>query len=394
MYLREDGEREMCELISVIVPVFNVSAYLKQCVESIRNQTYRELEIILVDDGSTDDSGLICDEYMNLDSRIKVLHQENSGLVSARNAGLRIATGKYVGFVDSDDYIEPDMYEKLCLALENYDVDFVESKFDQDGIKPCMDVEDGVIDFNEVNRSEYICKKILEKQEVIFSLCTKLFRAELIKEASYSRPSEQSYGEDVLCLCRYILKCNRFYLCNDVFYHYRIRQDSISHPDWITLCVEEAKLFAYIMDFFRENDLLHSCGFSEKKHYLNSLLYLFSLDGQPLGIHGERYHFPDVKLLRDKNIVIYGAGRVGKDYYSQISKYECCYIAAWIDSNWEELQNKGINVGSIDQLFTIEYDYVVIAVKNQEKADEIKEQLQEMGIDNSKVIWETPIQLR
>ena len=97
-------------LISIIVPVYNVEPYLNKCLDSIVNQTYKKLEIILIDDGSTDNSGLICDEYASKDNRIIVVHQKNKGLSAARNVGLNIAKGDYIAFVDSDDFIEKDMY--------------------------------------------------------------------------------------------------------------------------------------------------------------------------------------------------------------------------------------------------------------------------------------------
>ena len=100
-------------MISVIVPIFGVENYLKRCVDSIIAQTYKELEIILVDDGSPDNCPKICDEYAISDSRVKVVHKQNGGLMSARQAGLRVANGEYVTFVDGDDWIEPDMYQKI-----------------------------------------------------------------------------------------------------------------------------------------------------------------------------------------------------------------------------------------------------------------------------------------
>ena len=109
----------MKELISIIVPIYNVEKYIHKCIESIINQTYKNLEIILVDDGSPDNCGNICEEYAKNDSRIKVIHKENNGLSSARNAGLEICKGDYIGFVDSDDYIELNMYEVLINALKN-----------------------------------------------------------------------------------------------------------------------------------------------------------------------------------------------------------------------------------------------------------------------------------
>lgn len=105
-------------MISVIVPVYNVAAYLDRCVESIVNQTYADLEIILVDDGSPDQCGAMCDDWAKRDKRIKVVHKENGGLSGARNAGIEVASGDYIGFVDSDDWIEPEMYRDLLEAVE------------------------------------------------------------------------------------------------------------------------------------------------------------------------------------------------------------------------------------------------------------------------------------
>ena len=111
--------------LSVIVPIYNVEQYLKKCLNSIVNQTYKDLEIILVDDGSPDGCPQLCDEYASLDNRIKVIHKKNGGLSSARNAGLDIATGDYVTFVDSDDYLETDIYEKVINIFEDHSADIV-----------------------------------------------------------------------------------------------------------------------------------------------------------------------------------------------------------------------------------------------------------------------------
>lgn len=129
--------------ISVIVPVYKVEGYLRRCVQSILDQTFKELEVILVDDGSPDGCGAICDDFAARDSRVKVIHKENGGLSDARNAGLDAATGEYIGFVDSDDHIEPTMYEALLGALEEAEADlsicnfaFVDEENVADGITP------------------------------------------------------------------------------------------------------------------------------------------------------------------------------------------------------------------------------------------------------------------
>lgn len=111
-------------MISVIVPVYNVEEYLPTCIESILNQTYKDLEILLIDDGSTDNSGRICDEYAKRDNRCIVIHQPNKGVYNARNTGLEHVKGEYISFIDSDDYIHPQMLEILYETLQKEDYDF------------------------------------------------------------------------------------------------------------------------------------------------------------------------------------------------------------------------------------------------------------------------------
>jgi glycosyltransferase involved in cell wall biosynthesis len=125
------------DLISVIVPIFNVEAYLRPCIESILASTYTTLQIILVNDGSTDHSGEICDEYTRKDTRIEVIHQKNAGLSPARNSGMKAAKGKYISFIDGDDYIHPQMYEVLLEALQegNYSFSMILGKQVYDNIR-------------------------------------------------------------------------------------------------------------------------------------------------------------------------------------------------------------------------------------------------------------------
>lgn len=122
-------------LISIIVPVYKVEQYLSKCVDSILNQTYENLEVILVDDGSPDNCGNICDEFASKDDRVRVIHKKNGGLSSARNAGIDVARGEYFGFVDSDDWIEPEMYEMLLSAARKYDAKVAYGgRYDVDGV--------------------------------------------------------------------------------------------------------------------------------------------------------------------------------------------------------------------------------------------------------------------
>ena len=119
--------------ISVIVPVYNTEKYLNRCIDSILAQTFTDFELLLIDDGSTDSSGKICDDYAAKDSRVKVLHKENGGVSRARNLGIDNAQGEYLSFIDSDDYIRPEMYEKLAKIIDIYGVDLVCSNLEQNG---------------------------------------------------------------------------------------------------------------------------------------------------------------------------------------------------------------------------------------------------------------------
>ena len=119
----------MNDRISVIIPVYNVAAYLPQCLDSVLSQDHRDLEVILIDDGSPDDSGVICDAYAAADSRVKVIHQKNGGAAAAKNAGLRTATGEYLSFVDSDDYLEPDVYGYMLAVLKESGADAAHFNF-------------------------------------------------------------------------------------------------------------------------------------------------------------------------------------------------------------------------------------------------------------------------
>lgn len=150
------------DLISIVVPVYNVEKYVKYCVESIVNQKYNNLEIILVDDGSTDNSGKICDEYSKLDNRIKVIHKENGGLADARNVGISYATGEYIGFVDSDDYIHPDFYQTLYDLLLDNNADISECQFLRIAVEKIEDAKNILDSENSKVVNEYKIEKNID----------------------------------------------------------------------------------------------------------------------------------------------------------------------------------------------------------------------------------------
>lgn len=185
----------MEELISIIIPVYNVEEYLSACLKSVIGQTYKNLEIIVVDDGSTDKSGMICDEYCNRDNRITVIHKKNGGLSDARNAGLKAAKGQYIGFVDSDDWIAPEMYEILYQSCKMYEADISFARYKDVAMEACQDdfIDDSHESKNDsrlVVRSEQYLESILTENGVIesnWSVWVRLYKATVIKELRFEK---------------------------------------------------------------------------------------------------------------------------------------------------------------------------------------------------------------
>ena len=238
----------MKDLISVIVPVYNVEEYIRECLDSIINQTYKKLEIILVDDGSTDKSGEICEEYRAKDNRIKVIHQENAGLSDARNAGIEIAVGNYIQFIDSDDYIDDDMIETLYnLIIENdADISMCSNYILKDGIKSC-----------ECSNKKYIydrreaLKEILIDETVRSYSWNKLAKKELFDEIRF--PSKRVF-EDVLTTPKLFEKSNKVVFLDTPKYYYRQRNGSILNKQTKQLRLQYINAAMEINQFIKEKE--------------------------------------------------------------------------------------------------------------------------------------------
>lgn len=171
--------------ISIIVPVYNIIEYLPRCVESLRKQTYDKIEILLVDDGSTDGTSALCDALAAEDVRIRVFHKQNGGSSSARNLGIQEATGEYLGFVDSDDYVEPDMYERLLQAIETTHLPIAQTgrdEIDPEG-KKLPNICEPVTERQEIPAKEFLRELLMHRGDCSF--CTKLVRRDLFEEEGF-----------------------------------------------------------------------------------------------------------------------------------------------------------------------------------------------------------------
>lgn len=225
------GEKSMKNIkanISVIIPVYNVEKYLSECLDSVVNQTYKNLQIILVDDGSTDFSGKICDEYAEKDNRITVVHQKNAGAGAAKNTGLELIEGDYFSIIDSDDYIELDMYEKMVNSLEKYNADIVQCLFRNVFVNDSFDRKYKIkSNYPKVLTSKRFLKEYLyDWKYAIFA--NKVFKSSLLKDIRF--PVGRKIDDEFFT---YKLVCNAKKVVNidNILYNYRMRKTSVMNEN-------------------------------------------------------------------------------------------------------------------------------------------------------------------
>lgn len=254
--------------ISVIVPIYKVEKYLRQCIDSILNQTLKELEIILVDDGSPDKCPLICDEYAQKDSRVIVIHKENAGLGAAYNTGIRIAKGQYIGFVEPDDWIEPEMYEVMYKNAIFYNTDATKCGFwEYNSINPSKNRNrQGILGF-VCNEPKGAFK--IEEYPLLCayhsSIWSYIYKSEFVKKIKFVETKggaayvDAPFGFEVLC------KANRLSIVPRSFYHWRLENHGNS------VSITDQRVLAMADRFLEAKDILKRTG---KYHLLKEIFYL------------------------------------------------------------------------------------------------------------------------
>jgi len=282
-------------IISVIVPVYNVEKYLKRCIDSILNQTFKEFELILVNDGSTDNCGKICDMYKRKDKRIRVIHKENGGLSSARNAGLDIAKGKYIAFVDSDDYINKNMYDILYSNLIKTDADIslcnFEYVYDNNNFSVNQSIDN--YDYLIFNNIEALNKLYSENNTNIVVAWNKLYKKELFEGLRYT---EGRIHEDEFIIHELLYKSKKIVCTNAELYYYLKRQGSITQCDFNLKKLDVVYAFKERVEFFREKKLTE-LQFKAQRVYI----YSFFLNYYKAKIKLDNCNEELIKLKNDYN---------------------------------------------------------------------------------------------
>lgn len=379
--------------VSVIVPVYNAEKYLKKCLESLENQNLQNLEIICVDDGSTDESLQILGEYAKRDSRFKVIHKENGGLVSARKAGVSLASGQYIGYVDSDDWVEPEMYETLYQTAERTQADLISSGYYFEGnyVTEHYDgIPEGLYDGSGMAyvRENTIYNMDREEVGLRGSLCCKLFRADLVKRVQETVSDRLSFSEDKICVLSYVLECDKVYILKQAFYHYIAHPSSMVHAADIRYLISVNEVYQSFIKMY-EHPAFTASMRMQAEIYMTELLYK-GINSR-LGFENSNLFWLDPYYLDDipqrARVALYGSGALGRAYVRQLTVRGDIVLVGCVDPSCEGKKQDDMEIYAPDKLRCWNYDIVLIAIKNRNKAAEVIEELIEMGILREKIRW-------
>lgn len=378
--------------ISVIVPIYRIEKYLPACIDSLLQQSFSDFEMILVNDGSPDNCPKICDDYAKLDARIKVVHKKNGGLLSARKEGLKNAQGKYIAFVDGDDWVDKFYLDTLFKLADVNDADLVVTghyrEFDGkiETIKPKIA---GVYDENEL-KSSIIPNAIYTgdfcEHGVSTYVWNKLYKRELLKQVLFDVPNEIIMGEDAAITYSYLSISKSLVISRIPLYYYRQRNDSIVKS------IENPKTEYYrlglLMNLLK---LKLSAVLDEQtlnkqiKYYLYSQILVRS-GGLILDDYGDILFNPFLKVNRNSKVVVYSSGSFGQHILSTNVKANFFKVIEWIDIDFHDIIIGGNSVNPISSITNGEFEYLIIATINPSTYASIKKELALMGIDENKIV--------
>ena len=265
--------------VSIILPVYNVAPYLRQSLDSIIAQTLSDIEIICVDDGSTDESGQILDEYKEKDERIKVIHKKNAGTGAARNDGLKIATGECIGFVDPDDWILPNMYERLYNLLQDKGLDIV--MFTPDVYNDKTGKHEGFLYFQDSNFPKFLDDKVFNKDDISpfsYPMCVwnKLYRKRLFDENNIEFAEGLDF-EDHKVIFKSLFTAKRIYFIREKLYVYRHSREGSILSDNDTRMFDHIKIYDIVENILKETGNWEKFHLDFLRYKVHNILYYYTM---------------------------------------------------------------------------------------------------------------------
>lgn len=376
-------------VLSIIIPLYNQIDYIEQCISSVQKQDYFDFDIIIVDDGSTDGSGELCDKIAQKDSRITVIHQENRGLVQARFTGLNNCKTEYATFVDSDDFILENAYKSaikwmdLGVEVISYDI---ARYFDDNKIKYDRDP------FDEGRYDRYAIEKRIHPNLIWnfdkncigmdCSLCVRIIKTELLKRAYENSTYNSYFGEDAAIVYPIYKDLTDLVIIHECYYMHRQRVSVL--PSYITkneYFDDVTNLYKHLLSHFDEKIIL----FRKQIEYH----YMYSVELRKK-IYNDYHWLPDYlfpfnKVECGKKVVLYGAGEIGTAYFRQVNKLKYTSDLLWVDKNYLYLDNPDIK--NPQEIKNYKFDYIVIAIGNPEICDDVKSWLvNEMSVDEKTIV--------
>lgn len=378
-------------LVSIIIPVYNAEPYIRRCLDSAARQTYKNIELIVVDDGSTDASAAICDEYAQSDKRIKVIHKANGGLVSARKAGIIQAAGQYTAYLDDDDWIEPHMYEDLVREITKHRADIVTSglyrEYNGLTVQEHDYVPEGAYGRKEIEHNIMpVCMDWGDfyKAGINMHLYNKLFKRELLVRNQRNTDDIVTWGEDGAVVYPCVLEAEKIVITHRCYYHYCIRQNSNSMA-WAG-SQRDLKGYRAVYQVIRNAIENHKKQKDVLTAQLNSLMLYLLLIKEPQLIIREKQGilFPFSNIRAGEQVILYGGGRFGCALYRFLSETRLCPVVLWVDRC--ENRKKGI-AGSrkLKEAKDLRFDKIIISVLDGKAADEIYEELLMIPIEKDKI---------
>lgn len=378
--------------LTVIVTVYNTEKYLQKCLESIVNQTHQMKQLILIDDGSFDGSGALCDEYGCRYKYIEVFHQSNKGQMEAQKKAMKLAEGDYVTFVDSDDWIEFDYIEKFMIEQldEEYDAIISNSIIIEEKNKQKKDkcsVLSGVYDNERLmeNVSKFLVRDEVQLLPGFFAfLPGKIYKKEKLKPYFENVDGRIRLGQDGAVTFPYILNSHKILVVDNPGYHYIQRDTSVSNsPDFNyfeELKILQNHLYQAAENLCESSKIKRQFSIYIRELLLNTIKKIYGVDMGRISCIAPYYY-----LEKEEKIVIYGAGVVGQAFVKQIVNNQYAQIVGWVDSHIQD-EMYGICIDNPDRLRTLEFDHVIVAVNDVETAEQMKEALLEKGVPLYKII--------
>lgn len=387
----EVGSKKSQIEVSVIIPVYNLENYITVCVDSIERQSYKNFEVIIVDDGSVDTTLEKCYILKEKYGNVKIIEQQHQGVSAARRNGVENANGDYVLFVDGDDCIESNMMEEMMNYVPEYD--FVSCgvfrHFSYDRVEVVCDGYRGAYNVEQLSTVykdmiyDFEGKKLQKMTPWMFN---KLFQRDKALKILKEMPGDIVYAEDSVFLYSYLLQCRSAFFIDKPYYHYMYRDTSVWHSKNEHMLENVNKVYLYLKKIFsvtqwKEEMLLQ----------LQKWVVVMTMNAVNRYMGFEEVvkipqFYVETEGLEGKSVLLYGAGQVGQCIHKLLEE-KSIVISAWVDRDALFYQQNGLNVETIEKLDEITDEIVLVAVRDEKVFESIKMDLLSKGIDEDQIVW-------